>query len=166
MLKSISLCLLSILLTACNSTYKEDQQSELSTVVNKYIKTYQARNNFTEFLSYYDENVVMEDMLYGVKVDDKLAFSEFFNWEAGKFQVLDGKSTFEVTQLVIDQDARTAVLSGVFNPFSYNEQQLGPWRFTTILKFNQAGLISYQQDWINYFPRSFVSEAKNLNTAR
>ncbi|KZN35166.1 hypothetical protein N474_03090 [Pseudoalteromonas luteoviolacea CPMOR-2] len=163
MLKNIYLCLLAILFSGCNSVSQKEPPSELSVLVEQYIKTYQARDNFKQFLTYYDDHVVLEDMLYGVKVTNKKAFSEFFDWGAGSFKVLDGKRTFDVSQIIVDQKQRTVVLSGEFNPFSYNEQKLGPWRFTTILQFNQAGLISYQQDWINYFPRSFIGEAKNLN---
>ncbi|MCF2856933.1 nuclear transport factor 2 family protein [Pseudoalteromonas sp. SMS1] len=163
MLKNISLYLLLIMLSGCTSIPKKKPPFEISAVVNQYLTTYQARDNFEHFLSFYDDEVVLEDMLYGVKATNKKAFSAFFNWQAGDFKVLNGKQTFEVSQIVIDDEQRTVVVSGVFNPFSFNEQKLGPWRFTTVLKFNQAGLIVYQQDWINYFPRSFVSEATNLN---
>ncbi|KZN28715.1 hypothetical protein N480_08090 [Pseudoalteromonas luteoviolacea S2607] len=163
MLRNLCLGTLLVFLCACNVTPKSESAITLSEVAKQYVTAYQKRENFDEFLSYYDENVVLEDMLYGIRVNNKREFAEFFNWAAGDFKVLNNAPTFVVTQQVIDEQQRTIVLYGSFNPFVYNTNQLGPWRFTTLLKLNEDGLIYYQQDWINYFPRSFINEANNLN---
>ncbi|KZN41388.1 hypothetical protein [Pseudoalteromonas luteoviolacea] len=163
MLRNLCLLTLLLFLSACNITPESERVFTLSEIAKRYVKTYQEREDFDEFLSYYDENVVLEDMLYGIRVNNKRAFGEFFNWAAGDFKILNNEPTFVLTQQVIDEQQRTIVLYGSFNPFVYNTIQFGPWRFTTLLKINEDGLIYYQQDWINYFPRSFINDANNLN---
>ncbi|MBQ4837383.1 nuclear transport factor 2 family protein [Pseudoalteromonas luteoviolacea] len=153
-----------VILVGCTSTKTKDSELSLNEVVENYIKVYQARSDFERFLAFYSDDVVLEDMLYGYKTTTKQQLGDFFNWNAEQVHVLDSNKTFSVEQTIISQEQGTAVLRGTFNLFSYNGQQLGPWRFTTVLKFNDAGLIYYQQDWINYYPRSFVLEAPNLNT--
>ncbi|ESP92903.1 YybH family protein [Pseudoalteromonas luteoviolacea] len=164
MYKFIASLMFTFILVGCTSTKTKSSEPSLNEVVENYIKVYQARSDFARFLAFYADDVVLEDMLYGYKTTSKQQLADFFNWDAEQVHVLDSNKTFSVEQIIISQEQGTAIIRGTFNLFSYDGQQLGPWRFTTVLKFNGAGLIYYHQDWINYFPRSFVLEAPNLNT--
>ncbi|AOT10159.1 hypothetical protein S4054249_04245 [Pseudoalteromonas luteoviolacea] len=156
----------SSVLFGCSSAQVEKESIKLEQTLERYINTYQARTDFQRFLSFYTDDVVLEDMLYGHKVTSKQQLAAFFNWNAQDVMVLDSKLTFSIEQKIVSIEGRTALLRGTFNPFLYNGKQLGPWRFTTVLHFNEQGLIHYQQDWINYYPRSFVANAPNLNLNR
>ncbi|KZN51871.1 nuclear transport factor 2 family protein [Pseudoalteromonas luteoviolacea] len=163
MFARIVFLILLLQLSGCVSTTTELNHSRLTKLTEDYIKAYQARSDFQYFLSLYAESVVLEDMMYGHKVQNKRQLASFFNWDKEPIRVLDSKKTISIEQTIISVEEQTVVLRGQFNPFVYGGESLGPWRFTTVLRFNQQGLINYQQDWINYFPRSFVTNASNLN---
>ncbi|KZN66159.1 hypothetical protein N473_11360 [Pseudoalteromonas luteoviolacea CPMOR-1] len=166
MYKLIFTLIFSSVLFGCTSVPVETKNTELEQTLERYISTYQARTDFQRFLSFYADDVVLEDMLYGYKVTSKQQLAEFFNWQSQDVLVLNSQHTLSIEQKIVSIEERTAVLRGIFNPFLYHGKQLGPWRFTTVLHFNEQGLIRYQQDWINYYPRSFVTKAPNLNLKR
>ncbi len=76
---------------------------------------------------------------------------------------MNEQSLFNLTAVHFDNTATTALVRGRFNAFLYHGQQLGPWRFLMVLKFDEQGKISYQQDWINYTPKSEYTTGHNLN---
>lgn len=135
----------------------------LAKVVEKYIKTYQQRADFDGMMDFYDNQAQLEDMVYGHKAGSKAEIKAFFNWSQDNFEVLDGKPAITIEETLIDDNSKKVVISGVFNRFRYMQKNMGPWRFSTRLHFNQANKIIYQQDWINYTPKAQFMTGKNLN---
>ncbi|WP_249364653.1 nuclear transport factor 2 family protein [Pseudoalteromonas rubra] len=166
----VFLCLIllsTMLIEGCGMTPNGAQQthhhSKFQQQINNYIATYQARRDFEHFLSFYADDVQLEDMIYGFAVKDKQALAEFFNWSAGNVQILDGEQTFMLDEVIINEQQRRAVIRGTYVRFTFEGREMGPWRFTTVLHFNSDNKITYQQDWINYRPRSLTDGGSNLN---
>ncbi|MEC4090409.1 nuclear transport factor 2 family protein [Pseudoalteromonas rubra] len=166
----LTLCLVllvTFLIAGCGLTdstrASAHESSALRQVLNDYIATYQARQDFALFLSFYADDVQLEDMIYGFAVKDKQALAEFFNWSAGNVKILDGKQTYTLSEVILDEQQRRAVIRGTYVRFEYEGREMGPWRFTTVLHFNPDNKIAYQQDWINYRPRSLTDGGSNLN---
>ncbi|BBN80575.1 hypothetical protein PA25_05600 [Pseudoalteromonas sp. A25] len=136
----------------------------LEHTVADYIEVYQERKNFERLLSFYAPSAQLEDMIYGHFATDRNAIAKFYDWPNSKLTVLEGKPLFTVEQKVVDPLQNIAFFSGVFHRFSYFGEELGPWRFLIKLQFDKQGKIIHQQDWINYTPRSLITEGKNLNT--
>ncbi|WP_083330438.1 MULTISPECIES: hypothetical protein [Pseudoalteromonas] len=149
-----------LLLSAC-VTQKADLSLEQT--VNRYLEVYQQRTDFDTFLSFYDERAQLEDMVYGHYAANRAEIEQFYAWPTSQVTVLDNKPLFSIEQQIIDVQQRVAIVSGEFHRFDYGGDKLGPWRFLIKLQFNEHGLITYQQDWINYTPKAMVSDGKNLN---
>ncbi|NOU51990.1 nuclear transport factor 2 family protein [Pseudoalteromonas sp. JBTF-M23] len=158
--KLILLLFIIIGLCACQST---PNSTALDKTVAQYIEVFQKRQDFEQLLSFYAPDAQLEDMLYGHSAVGSQAIAKFYDWPNNKLTVLDGKPLFSVDQQVVDSQKKVAVFSGVFHRFLYFGNELGPWRFLIKLQFNEQGEIIYQQDWINYTPRSLIKESKNLN---
>lgn len=131
--------------------------------VEQFISTYQARVDFDAFLKLYADSAQLEDLVYGHHAVGKSGIAAFYNWNGGNFKVIDDLKTFKVERLIIDEQQRQAVITGHFNEFIYHGQKMGPWRFVMTLQFNEKGLITHQQDWINYTPKADFMTGKNLN---
>ncbi|WP_240650223.1 nuclear transport factor 2 family protein [Pseudoalteromonas rubra] len=166
----LTVCLVLLVTTAmagCGVTQQAHQSPQapgaLKQTLSDYISTYQARRDFEQFLSFYADEVQLEDMHYGFAVENKQALAEFFNWSAGNVQILDGDQTFTLNEVILDEQQRRAVIRGTYVRFEYEGREMGPWRFTTVLHFNADNKITYQQDWINYWPRSLTDGGRNLN---
>jgi len=150
-------CLL--FLTSCSSSAQHSTSAK--EIAHAYFKVYEQRTDFSEFMSFYDQNVQFEDMVYGVSSSTKNDLKEFFDWSRGNFSVVGGKPSLVVNKLVVEGNC--VVASGYFNQFNYNEAEMGPWRFIITLEFNDAGKIIRQTDWINYTPRKNFLGGENLN---
>ncbi len=135
----------------------------LEQTVNRYIEVFKQRTDFDKFLSFYDEQAQLEDMVYGHYAANRAGIEKFYAWPQSRVTVLDNKPLFTVEQKIIDQQQRVAIVSGQFHRFDFGGKTLGPWRFLIKLQFNERGLITYQQDWINYTPKTMVSNGENLN---
>ncbi|TMP29344.1 hypothetical protein CWB99_09100 [Pseudoalteromonas rubra] len=129
----VFLCLIlsiTMLAMGCSMTSNGAQQthhpSELQQQINNYIATYQARQDFEHFLSYYADDVQLEDMIYGFAVKDKQALAEFFNWSAGNVEILDGEQTFTLDEVIVNEQQRRAVIRGTYVRFMYEGRELGP----------------------------------------
>ncbi|MBD1580711.1 nuclear transport factor 2 family protein [Pseudoalteromonas sp. S16_S37] len=158
--KLILFVFITIGLSACQSS---PNTTELENTLEQYIEVFQKRQNFEQFLSFYAPDAQLEDMLYGHYASNRQGIAEFYDWPNSKLTVLEGMPLFSVDQQVVDNLQRVAIFSGVFHRFSYFGKELGPWRFLIKLQFNEQGKIIYQQDWINYTPRSLITQSKNLN---
>ncbi|CAH9049606.1 hypothetical protein PSECIP111951_00357 [Pseudoalteromonas holothuriae] len=156
------LIFLAVVLSGCKAT---PQAMPLATVVAQYIEVFQKRQDFERLLTFYAPNAQLEDMIYGHVAADKKAIAKFYDWPNNKVEVLEGKALFCVSQKIIDTQQRVVIFTGQFHRFSYSGMELGPWRFLIKLQFNEQGKIIYQQDWINYTPRTLIDESKNLNTS-
>ncbi|TMN93911.1 hypothetical protein CWB72_00060 [Pseudoalteromonas phenolica] len=152
-----------LLLVGCKSPLEQNNALTIKPQVEQFISIYQARVDFDAFLKLYADSAQLEDLVYGHHAQGKSEIAAFYNWNDGNFKVIDDLKTFKVEHLIIDEQQRQAVITGHFNEFIYHEQQMGPWRFVMTLQFNEKGLITHQQDWINYTPKADFMMGKNLN---
>lgn len=133
---------------------------KLSVVVTDYYRVYQERQDFQKFLDFYDEDIVLEDIIAGERTVGSAALSDFFNWENSDFSLVDSFS------LVIDNqqiNRPQVVTQGYFTPFQWGNQTFPAMYFTTILTFNQANKIVKQVDWINY-PNNLLNYENRKNS--
>jgi len=172
MLKGLSkLLLISLLFTigACTSltgsqTTKNTpiiSTSLLEQVVTEYFNVYQHRTDFEKFLTFYHEDAVLEDVVYGNLVKSKKEIKTFLNWQDPNFSLIDKNNALVVQKQVIQ--GNTVVTEGYFTEFNYYGKKLGPWRFIILLEFNDELKIIRQVDWINYTPREQYLGGKNMN---
>ncbi|CAM4042298.1 nuclear transport factor 2 family protein [Pseudoalteromonas byunsanensis] len=149
-----------------NACAVHTSEPSLEQIVNRYLEVFKKRTDFDKFLSFYDENAQLEDMVYGHYAAGRAEIEKFYAWPQSRVTVLDNKPLFTIEQKVIDKQQRVAIVSGQFHRFEYGGENLGPWRFLIKLQFGEQGLITYQQDWINYTPKAMVNNGENLNILR
>ena len=116
-------------------------------ITTQLYKVYRERADFEKFLSFYDEDMILEDFIFGERIEGKENFKAFFDWPNPKFQKLEADAL--VVEDIIVEDSK-AVVTGYFTSFKWGEYESKPMRFTTILEFNEAGKIIKHKDWINY----------------
>ncbi|MCU4675975.1 hypothetical protein N7931_10040 [Catenovulum sp. 2E275] len=166
MKKIILTCIISsfiLVLSACQSTQKKAQfsQQDLQQKVSLFLKTYAFREDFELFLSFYAADAVIEDVIRGEQAVGSKAIKTYLNWEDPDFSL--GRSASHLVTEQISFDQNKAIIQGYFMPFIYQGVQLGPWRFTTILEFNDELKISKQTDWVNYTPKVIFNNSPNSN---
>ncbi|WP_411031209.1 nuclear transport factor 2 family protein [Spongiimicrobium sp. 3-5] len=150
-------CLLFLVNVSCVERSKTDKIEEIATA---YYETFQLRKDFQKFLSFYHDDVILEDIVNGDKIEGKRALTAFFDWQNPNFHKSDAVT------LVIDHqvfDETTVVTKGYFTPFKWGEHSFEAMHFTTILIFNTSGKIIKQIDWINY-PSGLVDYSKRKNS--
>ena len=152
------LCFYLILLSLCACQQKKD--STIQSQTQEYYRTYQERSDFQKFLSFYDDHIVLEDIMMGERKNGKREFAEFFDWENPDFSKTDSLALIINNQIFQDDQV---VTQGYFTPFKWREHRFGPMHFTTILTFNTKGKIIKQVDWINY-PSSLIDYEKRKNS--
>ncbi|WP_130635666.1 nuclear transport factor 2 family protein [Alteromonas sp. KUL49] len=123
----------------------------LTSTVNEYFEVYQQRKDFNSFMAFYSENAVLKDVVYELEVAGKGNIAEFFDWSRGSFSAAGDGPILSVNSHFID--GNSVVTRGVFHRFSFNGKEMGPWDFIILQRFDQHGLIEYQEDWINYSPK-------------
>ena len=116
-------------------------------IAEEYFETYKARKDFNKFLSFYDEQIVLEDIINGDRITGKRNVKAFLNWNNSKFKLIDSVA-LKLDYLVVEENK--AVAKGHFKPFQWGEVMVDAMHFTTILTFNEANKIVKQVDWINY----------------
>ena len=137
----------------------KDEAIPVKGKVDEFVELYQERNDFEQFLELYDQDMVLEDMITGYRMEGIESFKEFFNWPDQRFKKLSPK-TIIVKSVVIE--GNHAVISGHFTPFEWDGQQVEAMQFTTILEFNDRAKIIRHVDWINY-PNSLIDYSKRAN---
>ena len=148
-----------LLLTfSCSSNTEPD----IEAIVSNYYKTYGKRTDFKAFLDFYDEDMVLEDIIFGERVEGKEGFAEFLDWENPLFTKKDS------VVLVVEQQViqgYEVVTQGYFTPFRWGDISVGNMHFTTFLTFNKEGKIIRHVDWINY-PNTLINydKRKDSNT--
>lgn len=148
------------LLTGCASLMKNHG---LAQVVQAYFDTYAKRESFNEFMTFYDDGVQFEDIIYGNHFETKAEVKQFLDWNRGEFKALSGRRILTITKQVIE--GNSVITQGFFHEFSYDGQKLGPWLFIIAHEFNSLGKIVKQTDWINYTPRKGFLGGNNMNKA-
>ena len=128
-------------------------------IVEEYYKVYSERQDFEQFLGFYDEHMILEDIIFGERIIGKAAFRDFFDWENPNFQLL-GDSCLIVSEQIIH--GNQAITKGYFTPFRWGEYECEAMHFTSILTFNEDGKIVKHLDWINY-PAGLIDYDKRKN---
>ena len=164
-MKLVSVLAAGAVLTACTTIADRVGNSPRATA-EQYFEVYAERTDFEQFMSFYAEDAVLEDLIYGHLAQGKSNIRAFLNWNDGKFSLANGETALELDSLHID--GQHAYARGRFNPFNYAGKPHGPWRFLIALEFNKKGQIVRHVDWINYTPKDnflggedFTSELQN-----
>ncbi len=149
--------LLCFLLVASFVGCAQSAQKDIIPIVDDYYQTYADRQDFEKFLTFYDSSMVLEDMIYGNRVEGIDNFRAFFDWPNPNFELRDS-----VALVVTDQifSSNEVVTIGYFTPFSWGGLEVEAMHFTTILTFNTEGKIIKHVDWINYPPYLIDFESK------
>jgi hypothetical protein len=153
----VCVLMVGMLLSACSG----EKGQNIATVVDDFYKCYAERQDLEQFLSYYDEHIVFEDMINGDKLEGKVALKNFLDWGNPAYKMLENKSLV-LTEKIIDKNK--AVVKGYFTPFQWGEHRFEAMHFTSILTFGPSQKIIMQVDWINY-PNTLLNynDRKNSN---
>lgn len=154
LLKLLTTVLILLFIGACSNT------SEIDKIVDDYHRTYVERVDFENFMSFYSDDIVFEDMINGDKIVGKLALKNFFDWHNPAYKKLQTE-TLIIEEKLIDESK--VVFNGYFTPFQWGETKYEAMHFTTILTFNSSGKIVKQVDWINY-PNNLVDYQNRKNS--
>ena len=156
-MRVFSILFVFLLCAACSPLTEQPLQQ----LTRDFYSVYSERKDLDQFLSYYAEDAVLEDIINGDRIEGKEALRVFFDWSNPGFKAL-AKNTLVVEDIITSQNQ--AVVKGYFTPFGWGEETFEAMYFTTILTFNDADKISKQVDWINY-PASLVdyTNRKNAN---
>jgi len=138
-------------------------EAQLREIAEQFFKTYSQRDNFDSFLNHYSDAIVLEDLVYGERVEGKEAVRGFYRWDSPEVELIDQKALTVLEQII---SGSHVVTRGVFLPFYYHGQKMGPWRFVIWQEFDDQGLIIKQFDWINYTPKETFIGGENLNNTR
>ena len=151
-------------LFVCPSNAEDKQESDVQNIrkiAEEYFTVYAERKNYEALMSFYSDEMTLEDMIFGFHAPNKGVFRDFFDWNRGGFSVIDDKPALVITGQVTD--GNSVVTRGYFNSFIYEGVEHGPWRFVTWLDFDEFGKIVKHTDWINYTPREKFLGGENLN---
>lgn len=157
MIKILILLFLIIVLN-CDSNNKFD--TDIKDLINDYYSTYQERTNLDKFLSFYDSDILLEDMVNGDRISGIRNLKEFFDWENTDFVLEDSVALVITDQTVLENRVYT---QGYFTPFSWSGTQVEAMQFYSVLYLNDKGKIIRQIDWINY-PPYIVNHADRKNS--
>lgn len=134
-----------------------ERKDELAEIVADYIATYQAREDWNHFLSFYSDSLQFLDINLRVAFADKSGFASFYDWPNPDFEKQDPtQDNFTLEEVAID--TRSAVIKGRFQPF-YWKGKRQEWTdlFTIWLHFNEDLKIIRQHDFIRY-PKAFLPD--------
>lgn len=163
-LKCSALVVCCSLLAACSGLPKSLNPNSNTDPLERaqaFFDVYIERQDFARLMDFYAEEARLEDLIFGHVAENKAQITEFLNWNDGKFSIAEDQPVLVLESLIAHDD--TVVAEGYFTPFQYNQQSFGPWRFVTLLRFDNQGLITKHTDWINYTPREKFLSGENLN---
>lgn len=150
-----------ILVVGLLSCSTKNQNKTIRPIAEEYFETYKARKDFNKFLDFYDEQIVLEDIINGDRILGKRNIKAFLNWDNPEFKLID-TVVLVVENLILDENK--VVANGHFTPFQWGDSKIEAMHFTTILFFNENKKIIKQVDWINYPYNAIDSEnRKNAN---
>ncbi|MDC8004006.1 lipocalin-like domain-containing protein [Aureisphaera galaxeae] len=152
--KYIAVCFL--FLFACSS--RESNDKKIRKRVSGYFETYQERKDFSSFMEYYDDSIVLIDIINGDSIAGKEALSNFFNWHNPSLKGLSDDALIVETQTI---EGNRVVTSGYFTEFEWNDTKFEAMDFIIVHVFNDDFKIIEQIDWINY-PQNLLTP-KNQN---
>lgn len=151
----------SIIVLTTLACSKENPKESIRSIAEAYYETHKVRKDFEGFLSYYDEQIVLEDIISGGQVEGKNNLKAFLNWDDKEFKLIDTVAIV-LEDLVVD--GNKVVAKGYYTPFLWGVSEFEAMYFMTILYFNEDQKIVRQIDWINYPNSLFDFEnRKNAN---
>ncbi len=156
MKQSFLLLILALVFTTCF----QQKGQPIERIVHDYYEIYNQRQDLNRFLEFYDDSIILEDIINGDRIEGKAALKNFLDWGNTDFKLLDSNS-LSVSETIIQ--GNQAVIKGYFTGFQWGEAKFGPMHFTTILTFNESEKIIKQVDWINY-PANLVDYTKRKNS--
>lgn len=148
-----------LIFLGCSDT-TDKQLTDHSSIINEYYQTYQERKDFDKFLSFYDQNIILEDVISGDRIEGIEAFKQLFDWNNPNFVLTDSVALVVTNQIINKNIVST---QGYFTPFSWSGTLTEAMHFSTILKFNDKGKIIKQTDWINY-PNTLIDYRNRKNS--
>lgn len=161
-MKKILLTIIGLIFAGCTSINDADlPKKSVKDTAKNYFNVYAQRRNFDQLMSFYHDDAVLEDIIYGNYIESKADIKAFLNWSDSQFSLKENQPTLVINNQTVEDNR--VVTEGYFTPFNYAGEQLGPWRFVILLEFNQDHLITKQVDWINYTPRSHYLGGENMN---
>lgn len=149
----LSLALATFLFSCSESKPTED-------LARAFFETYEERSDSDKFMSYFAEDVVLEDIMNGDKIEGKVALKKFFDWDNPNYSKAREKALI-VEDLIVQ--GNKAMARGVFTGFKWQGYAFDPMHFSIILEFNDAGKIVKEIDWINY-PANLIDYTARKNS--
>lgn len=137
-----------------------DKDRTLERIVDDYYKTYNKRQDIDKFIGFYDNDILLEDIINGDRIEGKSDLRKFLNWGDPNFKILESNNLM-IAEKIINKNK--AVVKGYFTKFQWGENEFESMHFTTILTFNDSDKIIKQVDWINY-PMDLVNYNKKRNS--
>jgi len=151
-----TLLLFGLLFNACSI----DKDRTIERIVDDYYKTYNKRQDIDKFIGFYDNGILLEDIINGDRIEGKSDLRNFLNWENPNFKILESNS-LRITEKIIKKNK--AVVKGYFTKFQWGDNEFESMHFTTVLTFNDSDKIIKQVDWINY-PTELINYDKKKNS--
>lgn len=151
-----ALLLLSVL---CIGACKYQPDNDMAQTIDAYLATYAERQDFESFLSFYSEDVVLEDIISGERIVSKSALKDFFDWNNPAYHKIE-ESTLIVQSITIEKNK--AVVEGYFTAFKWGDSVFEAMHFVSMFTLNDKNKITQQTDWINY-PNTLVDFATRKN---
>ncbi|MCG8330728.1 MAG: hypothetical protein MI974_23730 [Chitinophagales bacterium] len=152
---------ISLIIVLLSYSCKTDHNYSTEKIIADYYQVFNERQAFEDFLDFYADSILLEDIVNGDKIVGKQSLRNFFDWSNPDFELLEENSLYVLEQLV---NKNKAVVKGYFTAFKWGDATFEAMHFTTIFTFNESGKIVKQVDWINY-PATLVNynERKNSN---
>ncbi|MDF9798191.1 hypothetical protein OKW21_003454 [Catalinimonas alkaloidigena] len=148
-----------LLLMACGPSEEEKFEQQVRSRAIEYFSTYQKREDWNKFLSFYHPKVTFTDAALKTRTRGLEDFKEFYNWPDSNFQKISPAQKHLELQDIITQDS-LVVARGHFNPFYWHgEKQEWTGGFTIWLYFDKDLKIRHQVDYIQY-PASVILSAR------
>ena len=153
------LIFLSFLAASCQPKGRQhaDLSSEVRDQAQKYFQIFADRQDWQALLSFYDEEIIFEDLNQDLVFEGLEAFRGFYNWPDNSFSKLSpDQAHLEIEELIVRDTV--AIARGHFNPFLWHGERIeGIEDFTIWLYFNDSLKIVRQLDYIEY-PVAFLPE--------
>ena len=133
-------------------------------IARDFFDTFSERKDWDKLLSFYREDLVMEDIILQMRFEGLEEFKGFYNWPDTNFHKLTPEQEHLAIESLLADDS-TAVARGHLNPFYWQGELVDvPWgmEFTIWLYLDEAGKIYRQIDWFEYDAETHKRVLKGL----
>ncbi len=150
----------SVLILLLFLSCENKKELDIAPIVEEYFETYSERKDFKKLISFYDDDIILEDIVNADKIAGKKALIEFLDWNNPNFRKVEKEALVIYDQII---DKNKVVTRGYFTEFLWDGAKFEAMHFITILTFNNSGKIIKQIDWINY-PSNLIDYEKRRNS--